>query len=140
MRVINLIKIAAESEVLRIQHMLKRQAMRVVFGLVTVLFGLAVLAVIETLVWQVLCSSMQPVYASLCLACINLVLSIAFGLMAMKSSPSRTEREALGVRRQAIQGISVSLTLGALIPIAGTLLQSGRTTPRRQLFSRKRIS
>ena len=140
MRATNLIKIAAEAEVLRIQLMLKRQGLRATFGLFALVFAIAVLILIEVAIWQSLCLYLQPLYASLCLLGINLALSLVFALMAAKSSPGRIEREALGVRRRAVQEIPASLTLGALIPVAGMLLRSGRKKPRRWPFSQKRIS
>ena len=39
MRAVNLAKVAAEAEILRIQHMLKRQGVRAAFGLITVIFA-----------------------------------------------------------------------------------------------------
>ena len=52
MRAVNLAKIAAEAEILRIQHMLKRQGMRAAFGLVAVLFALGVLVLAHVAGWQ----------------------------------------------------------------------------------------
>ena len=140
MRAANLIRIASEAELLRIQHMLKRQGVRVAYGLGAVVFGLATLVLIEMIVWQVLRPHMQPIYASLCLLGVNLILSIMFGLMAAKSSPSRIEREALVVRQRAVQEIPASMTLGALIPVGGMLLRSNRRRLRKWPFGQKRIS
>ena len=139
MRATNLVKVAAEAEFLRIQHMLKRQGIRAAFGLAAVVFAVAVLVMINVVIWQALCLYMQPVYASLCLLGINLAVALLFAFLAVRSSPSRIEREALALRQRAIQEIPASLTLGALVPIAGTLLQSGRKKSRGWPFGQKRI-
>ena len=139
MRATNLAKVAAEAEFLRIQHMLKRQGIRVAFGLAAVVFVVAVLVLINVVIWQALCLYMQPLYASLCLLGINLAVALLFAFLAVRSSPSRVEREALALRQRAIQEIPASLTLGALVPIAGTLLRSGRKKSRGWPFGQKRI-
>jgi hypothetical protein len=51
MRAVDLVKIAAEAEILRIQHMLKRQGMRAAFGLVAVVFILGVLVLANVAGW-----------------------------------------------------------------------------------------
>jgi hypothetical protein len=43
MRATNLVKVAAQAEILRIQHMLKRQGMRAAFGLAALVFVLGAL-------------------------------------------------------------------------------------------------
>jgi hypothetical protein len=139
MRAINLIKLAAESEILRIQHMLKRQGIRAAFGAVAAVFAISVLILIEIIIWQVLKLYLQPLYATLCLLGINLVLAIVFALLAAKSSPGHVEREALVLRQQAVERIQSSLALGALVPVASNLLRSRRSKPRRWPFAQKRI-
>ena len=139
MRVTNLAKVAAEAEFLRIRHMLKRQGMRAAFGLAAVVFAVAVLVLINVVIWQALCLYMQPVYASLCLLGINLAVALLFAFLAVRSSPSRIEREALALRQRAIQEIPASLTIGALVPIAATLLRSGRKKSQGWPFGQKRI-
>ena len=139
MRATNLIKVAAEAEILRLQHMLKRQGMRAAFGLVAVVFVIAVLVLVEVAVWQVLYLYIQSIYASLCLLGINLVLALGFALLATKSSPGRIEREALDLRRRAVKEVPASLALGSLVPIAGALFRSRRQKSRRWPFGQKRI-
>ncbi len=139
MRATNLIKVAAEAEILRIQHMLKRQGIRAAFGAGALVFAIAGLISIEIVIWQVLRLYLQPIYVTLCLLGINLVLSLVFALLAAKSSPSRVEREALALRQRAVQEVPASLALGTLVPIAGTLLGSRRSKPRRWPFAQKRI-
>jgi hypothetical protein len=54
MRAINLAKVAAEAEIIRIQHqhMLKQQGIRAALGLVAILFALSVLVLTHVAGWQ----------------------------------------------------------------------------------------
>jgi hypothetical protein len=131
MRAVNLAKVAAEAEILRIQHMLKRQGMRAAFGLVAVLFVLGVLVLAHIAGWQVLRLYVTPIYATLILLGVDLVIAAIFGILAARSSPSHHEREALAIRQRALHEARSSLALGALIPIAGALLRPGRNAPRK---------
>jgi hypothetical protein len=129
MRAVNLTKVAAEAEILRIQHMLKRQGMRAAFGLVAVLFVLGVLVLAHIAGWQVLRLYVPPIYATLILLGVDLVIAAIFGILAARSSPSHHEREALAIRQRALHEARSSLALSALIPIAGALLRPRRNAP-----------
>jgi hypothetical protein len=141
MRAAKLVKIAAEAEILRIQHMLKRQGMRVAFGLMAAVFAVSVLVLVNITGWQVLRLYVQPIYVTLVLLGVNLVLAGIFGALAARSSPGYAEREALKVRRQALQEARGSLALTALVPLAGTLVRASRgrqSRNRRWPFGRAR--
>ena len=139
MRAVNMMKIAAEAELLRFQSMLKRQGMRAAFGLLAFVFLLGLLALLNILIWQLLRLYMEPIYATLVLLAINLIITASFGVLAMRSTPSQAEQDALEVRQQAVRELKSSLTVSALVPIAGTLLRSKRQRPptRRLLAWRK---
>jgi hypothetical protein len=124
MRATNLLKVASQAEILRIQHMLKRQGTRAALGLAASVFILGALVLADIAGWQFVRFYVDPVYASLIMLGINLLIAVIFGLLAMRSSPSRHETEALAVRQQALLETRNSVALGALIPIAGTLLRS----------------
>jgi hypothetical protein len=139
MRAVDLVRIAAEAEILRLRHMLKRQGRRAAFGLVAVIFGLGVLVLANVAGWQILRLYVPPIYATLILLGVNLVLAAIFGLLAARSSPSRAERDALDVRRRALHEARSSLALGALVPVAGALLRSrGSDTAKRSFWRRLR--
>ena len=139
MRAVNMAKIAAEAEILRLQAMLKRQGIRAAFGLLAAVFALGVLVLLNILVWQLLCLYMQPIYATLVLLAINLAIAVAFGVLAVRSKPSRTEQEAREVRQRAIRELQSSLALSALVPLAGTMLRSDRKAgSKRRLLARGR--
>jgi hypothetical protein len=137
MRAVNLAKVAAEAEILRIQHMLKRQGMRAAFGLAALIFALGVLVLAHVAGWQVLRLYVPPIYATLILLGVDLVVAAIFGILAARSSPSGTEHEALSVRQRALREARSSLALGALIPVAGALLRSRRDDTRKGLFWRR---
>jgi 4-amino-4-deoxy-L-arabinose transferase-like glycosyltransferase len=138
MRAANLAKVAAEAELLRIQHMLKRQGVRAAFGLVAVLFAISVLVLAHVAGWQVLQLYVLPIYATLILLVFDLVIAAVFGLLAVRSSPSHAEREALAIRQRALHEARSSLALGALIPLAGSLLRLRRDDTRKRPFWRLR--
>jgi hypothetical protein len=103
----------------------------VAFGLVAVVFGLGVLVLANVAAWQLLRLYVSPISATLILLGVNLVLAAIFGMLAARSSPGRAEREALAIRRRAVNEAQSSLALGALVPIAGTLLRSRRGETRK---------
>jgi hypothetical protein len=137
MRAANLAKIAVEAEILRIQHMLKRQGMRAVFGLLAVIFALGILVLANVAGWQLLQQHTEAIYATLVMLGVNLLFAAIFGLLAARSSPSRTERDALEIRRRALHEARSTLALGALIPVAGVLLRSRQGDVRKGPFWRR---
>jgi hypothetical protein len=137
MRATNLVKVAAQAEILRIKHMLKRQGMRAAFGLAALVFVLGALVLANVAGWQVLRLYVLAIPASLIMLGINLLIAAIFGLTAARSSPSHTEREALDLRRRALHEARSSLALGALVPAAGALLWSRRSDAQRRPFWRR---
>jgi len=135
-RSINLLKIAAEAELLRLRALLTRQGRRAAFGIVAVIFTLGVLVLAEMAGWQVLRLYVAPISATLILLGINLVITAICGALAARSSPSHTEREALRVRRQALDAARGTLSFTAAVPVASTLLRLGRRRgkPWRSMF------
>jgi hypothetical protein len=131
MRATNLVKVAAQAEILRIQHMLKRQGIRAALGAAALVFVLGSLVLANVVGWQLVRLYMSPVSASFIMLAVNLAIAAILGLLAARSLPSATEREALELRRRALHEARSSLALGALIPIAGGLVRSkGKRAPR----------
>ena len=136
MRSINLLKVAAEAELLRLRALLARQGRRAAFGVVAAIFVLGVLVLAEITGWQVLRLYVAPIPTTLILLGINFAIAAVFGVLAARSSPSHTEREALQVRRQALDAARGTLSFATAIPVASTLLRLGRrrSQPRRSVF------
>ena len=126
MRSINLLKVAAEAELLRLRAMLARQGRRAAFGAVALLFGISVFALAEIAAWQALRLEFQPITTTLILLGINLAIAAAFAMLAARSAPGHTEREALKVRRQALDAARGSLALTAVLPVASRLMRGRR--------------
>ena len=136
---VNAAKIAAEAEVIRIQAMAKRQGMRAAFGVLTVIFALGMLVLLNVVVYELLRFSLQPLFASLIVLVIDLAIAAGLGALAIGSRPSQTEQDALEVRQRAIHDLEGSLAMSALLPVAGSLARSDRQTgPRRRLFAWRR--
>ena len=126
MRSINLLKVAAEAELLRLRALLARQGRRAAFGVVAVIFMLGVLVLVEVAGWQVLRLYVASISATLILLGINFVICALFGALAARSSPSHAEREALRVRRQALDAARGALSFTAAVPLISALLGLGR--------------
>jgi hypothetical protein len=138
MRSINLLRAAAEAELLRLRTMLVRQGRRAAFGAVAVVFVLGVLILGEVAGWQVLRLYVAAISATLILLGINLAIAAVFGGLAARSTPGQVEREALRVRRQAIDAARGALSLTAALPIATTLLGLRRRRGERGFFRWRR--
>ena len=130
MRSVNLLRIAAEAEVLRYRCMAARQGRRAAFGAIALLFVLAVLALGEVAAWLALYPRFAAIETTLILLGISLVIAIVFGLLTARSSPSRAEREALRVRQQSLDAARGALSLAALVPVGKALLRDWRNNGR----------
>jgi cobalamin biosynthesis protein CobD/CbiB len=122
MRSISLLRLALDAEVLRLRYLLQRQGRRAAFGLLAAIFGVGVLVLANVVGWQLLRFYVAPIYATLILLGFNLVIAVAFALLAARSSPSHAEQEALRIRRDALEGAQSSLAFAAALPAIGTLL------------------
>ena len=125
-RSINILKVAAEAELLRLRLLLARQGRRAAFGVIGVIFMLGMLVLAEVAGWQLLRLYVEPISATLTLLGINFVIAALFGMLAARSSPGHAEREALRIRRQALDAAQGALSLTAAVPVASTLLRLGR--------------
>ena len=131
MRTVNLLKIAAEAELLRLKAMLKRHSLRAAYGLIAAIFALSVLALANVAGWQVIHWYVKGLSATLILLGFNLLMAVIFAMFTLRSSPGRNEREALSIRRQALLSARGSLPLATVIPVASGLLRYRRSRRRR---------
>jgi hypothetical protein len=121
MRSVNLAKVAIEAEVLRYKAMAARQGRRAGFGVGALIFGVGFLTTLEIAGWQAARMYMLPIYATLCVMGFNLVVAAGFAVIAIRSSPSRAETDALDLRKKAVHALQTSMTISAIIPAAGYL-------------------
>src|SRR5438270_12817854 len=99
MRATNLVKVAAQAEMLRLQQMMRRQATRLAFAAAGLVFLLGMLAFANVAGWQVARFYVSPIYATLIMLGVNLLIAAVFGVLAARSSPSAGERNARGLRQ-----------------------------------------
>ena len=102
MRAVELAKVAANAEALRLRQLASRQSMRAAYGAVAAVFGLGVLVLVHVVLYEVLVLYVSPLVASLILLALDLIVAGICGLKALKSTPSAIEEEALAIRKQAL--------------------------------------
>ncbi len=114
MRTVELAKVAANAEALRLRQLVHRQSMRAVYGGVAAVFGIGVLVLLHVVAYNLLVPYVSPVVASLILLAVDLVIAGLCGMRALNSKPSLIEEEALAIRKQALIDMRGSVTMMAL--------------------------
>ena len=126
MRAVELAKVAAAAEALRLRRIARRQGLRAAFGVVALVFAIAVLVLIHVAVWNALQPTLSPFYASLIVLGGDLVLTIIFGVLALRDSPDPVEAEAKQIRQQAVIELRQSLTVMNMVAgVTGVALRTG---------------
>jgi len=122
MRTLRLAQIAAEAEGLRLRRQARRTAFRVATGVIGLMFLGWALVFAHVAVWYWLhkAAGWTVPGAAMAVAGGDLVIAAFLALLAAQSMPGRVEREALQVRRHALE----SATSG--IGLANELLQALR--------------
>lgn len=82
---------------------------------------------------------LAPNNATLALPGGNLLLAIIFGVLAARSSPGQTKREALAIRQRALDEARSALALTALVPGAAAVFRWRRRGARALLSDQKRL-
>ncbi len=123
MRSLKLAKIAAQAELLRLRRYGDRQIGRAVLGAVALVFLLACVAVLHFAgYFALLRAGIAPVWATLIVAGVDLLLALALGLAALRNKPGRLEREALDVRLAAQhQLMEAAATTAVVAPVLRSL-------------------
>ena len=114
MRAVELAKVAANAEALRLREMASRQSMRAVYGGVAAVFGIGVLVLVHVVAYNLMVPNVSPWVASLILLAVDLVIAGVCGLKALKSVPGAVETEALAIRKQAVHDMRGSVTAMSL--------------------------
>jgi len=119
MRTLSLARIAAQAEGLVLRRHARRIVVQAVMGVIAVVFVVCALALAHLAGWLALVKVVMPVYAALIVLGVDIVIAAIFGLLAMRSSPDRIEREAILVRDQAKQQLAIAAaTASTLAPVA----------------------
>lgn len=136
LRVVQLGKVAAQAEKLRLQSLVSRQIHRAIYAAIAAVFLLALLVVIHVAVGLALTPAVGALYATLIVGAFDLVVALVLGGIALFSKPGRIEREALLVREEARSQLSeaavMSVVLGPVMRRVGLgLVHKMLTRPRR---------
>lgn len=136
MRVVQLGKVAAQAEKLRIQSLIGRQIKRAVYAAIAAVFALGLLVALHVAAALAMTPSLGALWATLIVAAFDLVVAGALGGVALFSKPGKIEREALLVREEARAQLGeatvMSMVVGPVMRRAGmSLLHRVLTRPRR---------
>ncbi len=125
MRTVELARVAASAEALRLRRLVARQGMRAAYGAGAVIFGLAVLVVVHVLIHNLLVGPLTPVQATLVLLAIDLVAAGLLAWLALRDTPSAVEIEAHAIRTQALFEMKRSVTVMSMAAeVAGTVFRN----------------
>jgi hypothetical protein len=120
-------KVALEAEGLRLRHMAKRLVARVILGYFALIMVFGAVTFLHVAGWFWLRDYLRPAPVALIFTGIDLLLSLILGVLAFHSSPGRVEREALAIRRRALDDIAASMTVSALaMQLVNRLIRSRR--------------
>jgi len=113
LRPYRLARIAAEAEGVRLRGMATRLALRAAFAIIALLFVIGTIVFVHIEAWYLirLELGLSTYAAAGILGGLDLLIAAILLVLASRSSPSRTEREALVVRKRAIEGITSVLSL-----------------------------
>ncbi len=134
MRPVRLARIAAEAEGVRLRGLASRTATRVIMAVVALLFVIGAIVFAHVAAWYEIRTALNQTFlvSAGIMGGADLLIAIVLALLASRSRPSRVEREALEVRRQAIQGISSTLSVTQMLIPALRLMSNMRRTRRRR--------
>ncbi len=135
MRALELAKVAAAAEALRVKRYARRQGIRVAFAAGAAVFGIAVIVMIHVLA-VILLGLVVPAWAAaLIVLVVDLVIGGVLGKMALSNTPDHIELEAASVRRQSLaEARNAATSLATIGEVAG--LAIGMTGRRRAKSSR----
>lgn len=115
MRAVELAKVAASAEALRLRRMTRRTALHAAFYAVAGVFGIAAFVVLHVVLYQLLARVLGPIWASVALLVLDLAVAGVFVYLALRNTPDGIEEEARYIRQQALAEMRLSLTPAALI-------------------------
>ena len=114
MRAVELAKVAAAAEALRLRRMARRQALHAAFYAAAGVFGVAAFVVLHVVLYHLLARWLGPIWASVVLLVLDLAVAGAFVYLATRDTLDNIEEEARLIRQQALSEMRQSLTLPAL--------------------------
>ncbi len=128
MRTVELAKVAASAEALRLRRVVRRQGMRAAYGAGAGVFAIGVLVLLHVVAYHAMVPQLTPLVASLILLAFDILVAAVLGYMAVSDKPDSIEDEAKTIRQQAIVEMRKSLTAMALAgEVTGMVLRRPRT-------------
>ena len=122
MLTIELVKAAAQAEKIRLKALSRREARRAVMALVAAVFAVMAVVSLHGVAFILLDPQIGPLYAVLVLLGADIVIAIVFGVIAASSRPSKIEREAVLIRRQALGQAKQRLLSDLAMPVLGVVM------------------
>jgi len=120
MRALELAKVAAAAEALRVKQFARRQGIRAGLAAAAALFLLALFAMLHVLGVVLLSLVVAPWLAVLIVLIVDLVIGGILGSLALSSKPGQVEREAAAIRRQSLAEAKAAATnLATIGQVAG---------------------
>jgi hypothetical protein len=98
-----LARVAAQAEILRVRHLLRRQVIRAALAAGAVVFVLAALVGLHVAAVMALEERVTPIEAVAIVAAADAVIAIVLAILAARDVPGLAEQEALRVRRLAVE-------------------------------------
>lgn len=120
MRAFELARVAADAEKLRLRGLVARIVTRVVLGVIALAFLAGAVGFGHLAAWYWIRTDLGQsfIVASGILGGCDIAVAILLGAMAARFGPSKTERDALEVRRLAVHGIWTTLNIAQMIMLA----------------------
>lgn len=122
MRTVELAKVAASAEALRLRRVAVRQGRRAAYGVGAAAFGIAVFVLLHVVAYNAMVPRISPLVASLIILAVDLVVAAVLGYLAFSNKPDAVEDEAKMIRQQAIVELRKSMTAVALAGEAASLM------------------
>lgn len=128
MRAVELAKVAASAEALRLRRITRRQIMRAAYGAGAAVFAIGVLVLLHVAAYHAMVPSVSPLVASLILLAFDLIVAGVLGYLAMSNKPDAIEDEAKMIRQQAVVEMRKAATFMALAgEVTGMVLRRPST-------------
>lgn len=135
MRALELAKVAAAAEALRLKRYTRRQGIRIALAAGAAVFLIALMFMVHVLAVVFLAMVVHMWLAVLIVLVVDLVIGGVLGSLALSNKPDRIELEAAAVRRQSLTEAKTAATsLATIGEVAG--LAIGMTGRRRAQSSK----
>ena len=97
MRTLELGKIAAQAEKIRLQQLVRRQTRRMIYLAVAAIFAMGAIGMVHVLLWNVLSLKLGSLWASAILLGMDIIVAGGCSLVGARSRPTHTETDRKSV-------------------------------------------